>query len=153
MRRRIGLFETPAPERDADLKLSARSDYCRRRYTPRARYLQALARSTNLLDDQFKLNHPVASEFLSPAGRDGWNACSVSTSRSLAVRNRECDDVREAQGYAVAAHTHAPAEAWRWHGLSLMKAGRQAEARLALSRYLTMQPGAADAPFIRQMIG
>ena len=39
------------------------------------------------------------------------------------------------------------------HGLSLMKAGRSAEAKTALSRYLTMQPNAADAPFIRQMIG
>jgi hypothetical protein len=34
-----------------------------------------------------------------------------------------------------------------------MKAGRQSEARTALARYLTMQPSAADAPFIRQMIG
>jgi hypothetical protein len=33
-----------------------------------------------------------------------------------------------------------------------MKAGRRAEARVALSRYLSMQPNAADAPFIRQMI-
>jgi hypothetical protein len=34
----------------------------------------------------------------------------------------------------------------------LIKAGRQAEGRAALTRYLALQPNAADAPFIRQMV-
>ena len=46
----------------------------------------------------------------------------------------------------------APADAWRWHGLSLFKQGQTAQGRAALSRYLTIKPDAADAPFIRQMI-
>ena len=46
----------------------------------------------------------------------------------------------------------APPDAWRWHGLSLIKQGRQAEGRSALSRYLSMKPDAADAAYIRQMI-
>ena len=159
--RRIGLFEThPSPEaRMADLKASAaEATIAGRRYdNRRARYLQALSPIRQmLLDDQVKLNDPGASEFLiHTLARDGWNGLlRFHEAEVWRLRNREGDDVRAAQGYAVAVtYPDAPAEAWRWHGLSLMKAGRQAEARTALSRYLTMQPSAADAPFIRQMIG
>ena len=49
-------------------------------------------------------------------------------------------------------HPDAPADAWRWHGVMLMKQGRTAEARQALQRYLAMAPAAPDAPFVRQMI-
>ena len=34
----------------------------------------------------------------------------------------------------------------------LVKAGRHAEGRAALSRYLALKPNAADAPFVRQML-
>ena len=34
----------------------------------------------------------------------------------------------------------------------LSKAGRGAEAKAALSRYLQMAPNAPDAPFVRQML-
>jgi Tfp pilus assembly protein PilF len=47
----------------------------------------------------------------------------------------------------------APADAWRWHGISLMKQGRSAEAKAAFTRYLTMKPDAPDAAWVRQMMG
>jgi predicted RNA polymerase sigma factor len=51
------------------------------------------------------------------------------------------------------AYPDAPADAWRWHGISLMKAGRTAEAKTAFTRYLTMKPDASDAAWVRQTIG
>lgn len=159
--RHVGLFEThPSPEaRLADLKASAAEvTLPGRRYdNRRGRYLQAIGPIRKmLLDDQVKLNDPGASQYLiETLARDGWNGLlRFYEAEVWRLRNRRGDDVRAAQGYAIAvAYPDAPPEAWRWHGLSLMKAGRQAEARAALSRYLAMQPNAADAPFIRQMIG
>lgn len=121
----------------------------------RARYLQALApiRPT-LLDDQVKLNDPGASQYLiETLAKDGWNGLlRFYEAEVWRLRNRAGDDQRAAQGYAVAvAYPDAPADAWRWHGLSLMKQGRQMEAKAALQRYLRMAPNAPDAPFIRQM--
>lgn len=155
------LFAThPAPEsRMADLKVSAAEVTVPGRIYDdrRARYLQAIATVRQmLLDDQVKLNDPGASEYLiQTLARDGWNGLlRYYEAEVWRLRNRQGDDMRAAQGYAVAVlYPDAPPEAWRWHGLSLMKQGRQAEARAALSRYLAMQPNAADAPFIRQMIG
>ena len=64
------------------------------------------------------------------------------------------DEARAAQSYAAAvAYPDAPADAWRWHGIALMKAGRMAEARQAFARYLTMKPDAPDAAWVRQMAG
>ena len=158
--RHVGLFEThPSPEsRMADLKASAAEvTLPGRTYdNRRARYLQAISPIRKmLLDDQVKLNDPGASQYLiETLARDGWNGLlRFYEAEVWRLRNRQGDDHRAAQGYAIAvAYPDAPPEAWRWHGLSLMKAGRQAEARAALSRYLAMQPNAADAPFIRQMI-
>ena len=158
--RRSGLFEThPSPEsRMADLKMSAREmTLPGRTYdNRRGRYLQAIAPIRKmLLDDQVKLNDPGASQYLiETLARDGWNGLlRFYEAEVWRLRNRQGDDARAAQGYAIAvAYPDAPPDAWRWHGLSLMKAGRRAEGRVALSRYLSMQPNAADAPFIRQMI-
>ena len=61
-------------------------------------------------------------------------------------------EVRQYNAVAV-GYPDAPADAWRWHGLTLMKQGQAARGRAALSRYLAMKPDAADAPLIRQMIG
>ncbi len=158
--RGYSLFSThPAPgARMADLKVSAaEATVPGRAYdNRRGRYLQAISpiRKT-LLDDQVKLNDPGASQYLiETLARDGWNGLlRFYEAEVWRLRNRSGDDVRAAEGYAIAvAYPDAPPEAWRWHGLSLMKAGRQTEARAALSRYLSMQPNAADAPFIRQMI-
>ena len=159
--RGITLFEThPSPEsRLADLKASAAelqppgtlSDH------RRTRYLQAIAKiRPMMLDDQVKLNDPGASQYvINMLARDGWNGLLRFYEAEIwRLRNRRGDDDRAAQGYAVAvAYPDAPADAWRWHGLSLLKQGRAAEARAALTRYLSMKPDAPDAPFIRQMIG
>ncbi len=154
------LFAThPAPgARMTDLKASAAEVTVPGRHydNRRGRYLQAIAPIRKmLLDDQVKLNDPGASQYLiETLARDGWNGqLRFFEAEVWRLRNRQGDDQRAAQGYAVAvAYPDAPADAWRWHGLSLMKAGRQAEARAALARYLAMQPNAVDAPFIRQMI-
>ncbi len=155
-----GLFAThPSPgARMADLKASAAEVTLPGRVydSRRGRYLQAIAPILKmLLDDQVKLNDPGASQYLiETLARDGWNGLlRFYEAEVWRLRNRQGDDRRAAQGYAIAvAYPDAPPEAWRWHGLSLMKEGRQGEARAALSRYLSLQPNAADAPFIRQMI-
>jgi Zn-dependent protease with chaperone function len=154
------LFAThPSPEaRMTDLKISAAEvTIPGRKYdSRRARYLQAISpiRQT-ILDDQVKLNDPGASQYLiETLARDGWNGLLRFYEAEIwRLRNRRGDAERAAQGYAIAiSYPDAPPDAWRWHGLSLIKAGRQAEGRAALSRYLTLQPNAVDAPFIRQMI-
>ena len=159
--RQRSLFEThPSPEsRLADLQVSAAEVTVPGRVYDdrRARYLQAIGPIRKmLLDDQVKLNDPGASEYLiQTLAQDGWNGLlRFYEAEVWRLRNRTGDNIHAAQGYAVAVtYPDAPPEAWRWHGLSLIKEGRQAEGRIALSRYLTLQPNAVDAPFIRQMIG
>jgi hypothetical protein len=160
--RRYGLFEThPAPEsRRADLRATAAELTVPGRVydTGRARYLEAIAPiRAMMLDDQVKLNDPGASQYvIETLALDGWNGLLRFYEGEIwRLRNRESegDPRRAEQSYAVAvAYPDAPPDAWRWHGLSLMKRGRRDEARAALSRYLSMKPDAADAPFIRQMI-
>ncbi len=154
------LFAThPSPEsRMTDLKISAAEVTIPGRLydSRRARYLQAISPIRKMiLDDQVKLNDPGASQYLiETLARDGWNGLLRFYEAEIwRLRNRQGDAQRAAQGYAIAvAYPDAPPDAWRWHGLSLIKAGRQAEGRAALTRYLRMQPNAVDAPFIRQMI-
>ncbi len=70
------------------------------------------------------------------------------------LRDRPGDQRRAEQSYSIAvAYPDAPPDAWRWHGLSLIKEGRQSEGKAALAHYLSMKPDAVDAPLIRQMIG
>ena len=154
------LFAThPAPEsRMADLRISAAEVTLPGRIydTGRDRYLRAIgAVRPMLLDDQVKLNDPGASQYLiETLARDGWSGLlRYYEAEVWLLRNRAGDDARAAQGYAVATqYPDAPADAWRWHGLSLIKSGRQQEGRAALSHYLQLKPGAPDAPFIRQMV-
>ncbi len=161
--RGYGLFDThPAAEsRMADLKVSAAElRVPERTYeTGRARYLRAIAPIRQmLLDDQVKLNDPGASQYvIETLAADGWNGLlRFYEGEVWRLRNRDSlgDARRAEQSYAIAvAYPDAPPEAWRWHGLSLIKQGRMGEGRAALSRYLSMKPDAPDAPFIRQMIG
>ena len=158
--RDFSLFSThPAPEsRMADLKISAaEAKQPGRRYDDyRDRYLWALASiRPTLLDDQVKLNDPGASQYVvNTLAKDGWNGLlRFHEGEIWRLRNRNGDDVRAAQGYAASIlYPDAPADAWRWHGIMLMKQGRAVEARAALARYLRMAPNAPDAPFIRQMM-
>jgi hypothetical protein len=159
--RGYSLFAThPADEsRMADLKADA--DELRvpgKTYgTGRTRYLEAIGPiRPMLLDDQVKLNDPGASQYvIETLAADGWNGLlRFYEGEVWRLRNRPGDEHRAAQSYSIAvAYPDAPPDAWRWHGLSLIKEGRQGEGRAALARYLSMKPNAADAPFIRQMIG
>ena len=149
----------PAPEtRMADLKLSAAEVTQPGRVydNGRDRYLRAIgAIRPTLLDDQVRLNDPGASQYLiETLAQDGWNGLlRYYEAEVWRLRNRAGDDARAAQGYAVATqYPDAPPEAWRWHGLSLVKTGRHAEGRAALAHCLQMNPAAPDAPFIRQMV-
>jgi predicted Zn-dependent protease len=123
----------------------------------RERYLATIGNiRPTLLDDQVKLNDPGASEYLiQTLAQDGWNGLlRFYEGEVWRLRNRPGDDVRAAQSYAAAVvYPDAPADAWRWHGISLMKAGRGQEAKAAFARYLTMKPNAPDAAWVRQMAG
>lgn len=158
--RRIGLFEThPLPEtRRAELKTSASEVTVPGKLYDdgRDRYLKAIANiRPMMLDDQVKLNDPGASQYIvETLARDGWNGLlRFHEAEIWRLRNRAGDDVRAALGYAAAVqYADAPADAWRWHGVMLQKAGRIPESRQAFSRYLAMAPNAPDAPFIRQQL-
>jgi len=111
-----------------------------------------------LLDDQVKLNDPGASEYLiQTLAQDGWNGLLRFYEGEIwRLRNRHAlgDDVRAAQSYAAAVvYPDAPADAWRWHGISLLKEGRTGEAKAAFTRYLQMKPDAPDAAWVRSTIG
>ena len=109
-----------------------------------------------LLDDQVKLNDPGASQYLiETLAQDGWNGLlRFYEGEVWRLSNRPGDDIRAEQSYAAAVvYPDAPADAWRWHGISLMKQGRSAEAKAAFTRYLTMKPDAPDAAWVRQMAG
>jgi predicted Zn-dependent protease len=111
-----------------------------------------------LLDDQVKLNDPGASEYLiETLAQDGWNGLLRFYEGEIwRMRNRPAfhDEARAAQSYAAAVvYPDAPADAWRWHGIFLLKEGRAAEAKAALAKYLSMKPDAPDAPWVRQVIG
>ncbi len=158
--RDFSLFSThPAPElRMKDLAISAtEAKVPGKSYDAyRDRYLAALATiRPTLLDDQVKLNDPGASQYVvNTLAKDGWNGLlRFHEGEIWRLRNREGDDVRAAQGYAAAIlYPDAPADAWRWHGIMLMKQGRGTEARAAFARYLQMAPNAPDAAFVRQMM-
>jgi predicted Zn-dependent protease len=122
----------------------------------RDRYLATIAPiRPMLLDDQVKLNDPGASEYLvQTLAQDGWNGLlRFYEGEVWRLRNRTGDDVRAEQSYAAAvAYPDAPADAWRWHGISLLKQGRSSEAKSAFTRYLQMKPDAPDAAWVRQMV-
>ena len=158
--RSYSLFAThPSPEaRMADLRVSASEvtipgrtydDY-------RARYLQAIGTiRPMMIDDQIKLNDPGASQYIvETLAQDGWNGLlRYAEAEIWRLRNRAGDDARAAVGYAAAVrYPDAPADAWRWHGIMLQKAGNRGEAKAAYQRYLTIAPNAPDAPFIRQQL-
>ena len=122
-----------------------------------ARYLATIGPiRPMLLDDQVKLNDPGASQYLiETLAQDGWNGLLRHYEGEVwRLRNRPGDELRASQSYAAAvAYPDAPAEAWRWHGITLMKEGRAPEAKAAFARYLTMKPDAPDAAWVRQTAG
>lgn len=160
--RDFSLFSThPSPEsRLADLKVSAAEvTVPGKTYDAyRDRYIGALAKiRPMMLDDQVKLNDPGASQYIvNTLAKDGWNGLlRFHEGEIWRLRNSQSkgDEARAAQGYAAAvAYADAPADAWRWHGIMLMKQGRSTEARAAFARYLLMAPNAPDAAMVRQMM-
>ena len=160
-RRRGGLFDTHPSEgsRLVDLRADAAEvTVPGRAYNAyRERYLTTIGSiRPMLLDDQVKLNDPGASQYLiETLARDGWNGLlRFYEGEVWRLRNRKGDDVRAAQSYAAAVvYPDAPADAWRWHGITLLKSGRTAEAKAAFAKYLAMKPTAPDAAWVRQMIG
>lgn len=160
--RDFALFSThPSPEsRMADLKVSAAevSQPGKNYDAYRGRYLTALAQlRTTLLDDQVKLNDPGASQYIiNTLAKDGWNGLlRFYEGETWRLRNsyKMGDEARAAEGYAAAVqYPDAPPDAWRWHGIMLMKQGRQGEARAAFARYLQLSPEAPDAALVRQMM-
>jgi predicted Zn-dependent protease len=121
----------------------------------RKQYLAAIGQiRPQLLEDQVRLNDPGASQYLiETLAIDGWNGLlRFNEGEVWRLRNQPGDDVRAGQSYAAAvAYPDAPADAWRWHGITLLKAGQTAEAKAAFARYLAMKPDAPDAAWIRQM--
>jgi predicted Zn-dependent protease len=160
-RRRGSIFDThPSDDaRMADLKADALElRVPGRRYdNHRTRYLATIGPIRQmLLDDQVKLNDPGASEYLiQTLAQDGWDGMlRFYEGEVWRLRNRAGDEQRAAQSYAAAVvYPDAPADAWRWHGIALLKQGRPVEAKAALSKYLTMKPEAPDAAWVRQTIG
>ena len=160
--RDFSLFSThPSPEsRMADLKISAAEmKQAGKTYDSfRARYLAALATiRPTLLDDPVKLNDPGASQYVvETLAKDGWNGLLRYYEGEvwrLRNSNKMGDEARAAQGYAAAVrYADAPPDAWRWHGIMLLKSGQQAEARAAFARYLQLVPNAPDAALVRQMM-
>ena len=66
------------------------------------------------------------------------------------LRDEPGDGGRAAEAYAAAVQfTEVVPEAWRAHGYALIKAGRGAEGRQALERYLAARPDASDAAMVR----
>ena len=160
-RHKGGLFDThPSSDaRMADLKADALElTVPGKAYdNHRARYLGTIgAIRPMLLDDQVKLNDPGASQYLvETLAQDGWDGLlRFYEGEVWRLRNRPGDDLRAAQSYAAAvAYPDAPADAWRWHGNSLLKQGRPTEAKAAFQRYLKMKPDAPDAAWVRQIVG
>jgi len=160
-RRRGSLFDThpSSDSRMVDLRAAAAdvTEPGRSYDLGRERYLSTIASiRPMLLDDQVKLNDPGASQYLiETLASDGWSGLlRFNEGEVWRLRNRRGDDARAALSYAAAVgYPDAPADAWRWHGISLMKAGRTGEAKTAFARYLTMKPDAADAAWVRQTIG
>jgi predicted Zn-dependent protease len=160
-RRRGSLFDTHPSEgsRMVDLRAdAAQLTVPGKPYNAgRERYLAMIGGiRPMLLDDQVKLNDPGGSQYLiETLAQDGWNGLlRFYEGEVWRLRNRPGDQIRADQSYAAAvAYPDAPADAWRWHGISLMKQGRPADARAAFTRYLTMKPDAPDAAWVRQMAG
>jgi hypothetical protein len=124
----------------------------------RDRYLNALGSiRPTLLDDQVKLNDPGASQYVvETLAKDGWNGLlRFYEGEVWRLRNSSKlgDETRAAQGYAAAvAYPDAPPDAWRWHGIMLLKSGKRLEAHAAFARYLQLAPNAPDAALVRQMM-
>ena len=158
--RGYSIFSThPAPRtRMTDLRASALELTVPGRVYDRGRerYLAQIAEyRPMLLDDQIKLNDPGASRYVvENLAKDGWNGQLLASMGDINRLRNGSGHQRLAGQYFASAVTYpdAPADAWRWHGIYLMRNGRTVEGKAALQRYLSMAPNSPDAPFVRQML-
>ena len=149
----------PAPQsRMKDLQLSAQEVKALAPNSDRGRdrYLKAIGPYRQMmLDDQVKLNDPGASLYIIQAlAKDGWNGLLRYYEGEIwRLKDNKGDLARAAAAYAQAVtYPDAPPEAWRAHGYTLLQAGRAAEGKAALNRYLAMAPQAKDAAMVRYSI-
>lgn len=155
-----GMFAShpPTAERMADLAaLAARQQVSGTPAVHAERYRAALAPHwAMLIDDQIKLNDFGGTEFLlNQLAATGWTA-DLLYARAELLRSRGTpeDLVRATEYYAAAtAAADAPAEAWRGHGLALLRSGRTAEGQALLKTYLSKAPGASDRAMIAMLAG
>jgi hypothetical protein len=155
-RRGYSLLAThPAPEeRLTDLRLSAAE--VRSGAGPKERgrehYAAMIApHRKTLIDDQVKLNDPGASLYMiRNLAADGWTGLlRFHEGEAIRLRGGRGDRELAARSYAEAvALPDPPPEAWRAHGYALIQAGRRAEGRAALARYLQLAPDAPDAAMV-----
>jgi predicted Zn-dependent protease len=106
------------------------------------------------LNDQIKLNDFGASDFLITELADrGWTAqLWLARGELYRARGNPRDLVNAAEFYTNAtAADPTLADGYRGLGLSLIKTGRPSEGRVALHRYLTLQPDAKDAGVIAML--
>lgn len=152
----------PSSERMYELKAYAMEMEGRQRgeiasETRREEFVTATApmRQT-FVEEQIKLNDPGASLYLlNSLAQDGWDGVlRYNEGEVYRLRDEAGDARRAADAYAQAVQfDNAPAEAYRAHGYALLKASQNDEGRRALSRYLEMQPNAADAAMVRFTLG
>lgn len=146
----------PSEDRMQDLAdtaeyLSARNE--KSAFDGRAEWLAAVApHRAMLLDEQVRVNDPGASLYLIESlAQDGWTGLlRYNEGEIYRLRGEAGDHEKAAQAYAAAtAMPDAPPEAWRSHGYALLKAGKAEDGRVALNRYLEMNPSAKDAGLVR----
>lgn len=120
------------------------------------RYLAALRPwLPTFLDDQIKLNDFGGSDFIiTRLAETGWTATLWRARGDLyRARGNQRDLMNAADYYGKAvALDPALAEAQRGLGLSLLKVGRPREGQVALQRYLSLRPDAADAGMIDMLV-
>lgn len=119
----------------------------------RTEWLAAVApHRAMLLDEQVKVNDPGASLYLIESlAQDGWTGLlRYNEGEIYRMRNEEGDQQKAAEAYAAATTLpDAPSEAWRAHGYAQLKAGKVDDGRVALNRYLELNPSAKDAGLVR----
>ncbi len=150
-------FSTHPPSEERMTDLAQTAEHLSSRAAPgsdgRASWNEVIApHRATLLAEQVKLNDPGASLYLvSNLAQEGWTGLlRYSEGEIYRLRAQPGDDARAGEAYAAAtALPDAPAEAWRAHGYALIKSGKGAAGRDALTRYLAQKPDANDAAMVR----
>jgi beta-barrel assembly-enhancing protease len=152
------VLSTHPPTDDRMQDLSETAEYLSSRkedntFDGRAEWLAAVApHRAMLLDEQVRVNDPGASLYLIESlAQDGWTGLlRYNEGEIYRLRGESGDQQKSAEAYAAAtAMPDAPSEAWRAHGYALLKAGKAEDGRVALNRYLELNPTAKDAGLVR----